>query len=125
MSKYIIAVLLTLFVECLISGIQSRSRDWVVYTALVNLITNPTVNLIYNGIKPLLRAPQRYALTAVLEAAVVIIEGILFYKYRKKDPAVYKAWSFRRSLLYSFMLNASSFLFGILVNFGLPFLFRG
>ncbi|MCR5583835.1 MAG: hypothetical protein K6F63_00170 [Lachnospiraceae bacterium] len=116
MQKYVISAILTLLVEGTVSGVLTRNKDWVIYVSLVNLVTNPAVNLLYNGLKPIMGHDGRMVLTAVLEVAVVITEAILFHKYRKKERPGLKPLSKKACLFCSLILNASSYFAGVLLQ---------
>lgn len=104
------ALLLTILIECGIVALQSRDRAWVGYMALVNVVTNPTLNII------------RYVFhlysdgaTYLLEIAVVLAEAVMIYYLRKTDSFKVKRLSFPRSLLYSFIINCISYFSGVLI----------
>lgn len=113
MQKYAVSLALTLFTEGLLSALLSKNKDWVICVLLVNMITNPAVNLLFNGLKPLL-GDGRAVVIAVLEAAVVITEAALFHRYRKKEKPGLPSLTVKKCILYSATLNMFSFWTGVL-----------
>ncbi len=116
MSKYLISLGITLAVECLLAGVQSRNRSWVTYILLINILTNPVANLLYNGITFLMDGSGKRITAIAIEAAVVTGEALLIYAYRKKERKDLRAMSLARCFLYAFDLNMISYLSGLLLN---------
>ncbi len=116
MEKYLISVALTIAVECTLALFQSKNKDWTIVVLLVNLITNPMANLLFNGIKPLLSGNGVTVMTVLIEAAVIVTEAILFYRYRKKERHRLKSLRLHRCFLYSFDLNLISFIIGVIIQ---------
>lgn len=65
----------TAAIECGLMAARYRKRAYVVNCLLVNLLTNPLLNLIllFAG-----GAPMRWALLVLLECAAVWVEGFLY-----------------------------------------------
>ncbi len=116
MIKYVISLGLTLVLEGIPVAIRSKNKDWVIYVALVNILTNPPANLIFNGLKPLAEGKGEAILAAVTEAAVVAGETLLFFIYRKKQRRGLKAMSLRACFLYALVLNAVSYFGGLAIG---------
>ncbi len=102
------ALLITLAVELAVAWLlRLRSRTQLLSIALINLVTNPLLNylLLVNGHFHLIA--QARVLTVCLEAGVVLGEWALL------------AWALRlkptRMLALSLVMNASSYLAGLLI----------
>ncbi len=104
-------LLLTVLIEGLLMLVFTRKRETVYHSVLVNMLTNPIVNLflIFWGSFVLLPAePYYYAATAVLEIAAVLSEWILYHKMGD--------FGIKKAFFASFSLNAASFSFGLLIG---------
>ncbi len=112
---YIKALLLTELVECSLAAILSRDVRWVKYVFLINVVTNPAINLLYRGAYPLLTPPWHYVLLYALEAAVVLFEGCLIYLLRKSGGFKVRPLRLKNAFLYSLILNLASYCFGVFV----------
>ena len=122
LAPYLLALILTLIIEGVLCLLIKKSRDWLKFTCLVNLFTNPLLNALYailcgvlikiqwNGYIPLL--------LIFLELLVWLSEAWLFYRFsltrddeqNKPVPSIYKAF------LFSFVLNAASYGTGLLLQ---------
>lgn len=122
LSPYISALILTLVIEGALCFLIKRSNDWLKFSCLVNLFTNPLVNFVYAII---FLALQKQDLTESapwillgLEIIVWLSESRLFYRFsltrdnEQNEPvsSIYKA------LLFSFVLNATSYGTGLLLQ---------
>ena len=104
-------LLLTVLIEGALVLVFVRKSETLYHSVLVNMLTNPLINLIlilWASYVPLPAEPYYYIATAFLEIAVVITEWILYYKM--VDFGVKKAF------FTSFALNAASYSFGLLIN---------
>lgn len=108
--------MVTLLVEGGVSGVLSKNKDWVIYVSLVNLVTNPAANLLFNGLRPLLGKEGRMILAILLEVIVVTAEAVLFFRYRKVERKGLKPLRSKACLVYSLGLNAASFFLGVLLQ---------
>ena len=114
---YVLALILTLIIEGILCWLFLKDKAWLKFTCLVNLFTNPLVNALYtilywNLIKRGLHNTAPWFLFA-LEILVWLSEAWLFYRYSNKQkplPSIYKA------LLFSFVLNAATYLSGLLLQ---------
>jgi len=108
----VVALVFTLAIELVVAAFYSRKRRFLVAVILVNLITNPLMNLFlyFNALAGVFS--QSLMLILLLEAAVVLAEAGFFVWVR--------IGSKKKMLLLSFAINACSFAGGILL-FGLPF----
>ena len=117
LSPYALALILTLIIEGVLSWLFLHDKAWLKFVCLVNLFTNPLVNALYTMLYWLL-ARQGLSDTAPLfllglEVLVWISEAWLFYRYSDKQKtlsSIYKA------LLFSFVLNAATYLSGLLLQ---------
>lgn len=108
--------MVTLLVEGGVSGVLSKNKDWVIYVSLVNFVTNPAANLLFNGLRPLLGKEGRMILAILLEVIVVTAEAVLFFRYRKAERKGLKPLRSKACLVYSLGLNAASFFLGVLLQ---------
>ena len=104
-------LLLTVLIEGVLVLVFVRKSETLYHSVLVNMLTNPVVNLaliFWGSFVPLPAAPYYYIATAFLAVAAVIPEWIPYYKMG--DFALKKAF------FASFFLNAASFFFGFLIQ---------
>lgn len=111
----LIALGLTILIECSIVLIQSRDIKWTGYMALVNVVTNPTINLILLFVSNRISRSERQLLIYILEVLVVISEGVMIYLLRRTESFKVKPLKFHKCLLYSFILNCISYCVGMLI----------
>lgn len=116
MLKYLISLLLTLAIEGCVTAAVSRKSEWLIYVCIVNVMTNPPANVLFNGLKPLLTREGRIALIIILEAVVILAEGFLFHLYRKKERRGLRCISLGKCMLWSLALNLLSYGLGSLIN---------
>lgn len=97
----------TLLVEGAIVALWFRRRDYVYYSALCNLLTNPALHLALMAAVRL--AGMAYYTTSLiaLEALVVLIEAWVLKRLC--------GFSLAKALLVSCVVNAASFLTGLLL----------
>lgn len=125
LSPYLIALILTLIIEGILCWIFLRSKPWLKFTCLVNLFTNPLVNALYSM---LYRNMAQYNLLQMapwvllaLEIVVWLSEAWLFYSYgcnQEAEKAEHSnpLSSIYKALLFSFVLNAATYLTGLLLQ---------
>ena len=100
---------LTVLVEGTIMWVWQRSREAVEYSVLCNLMTNPLLNLLIIGMSHLgILTFYINVITLILEALVVIAE-MLAYRGMMRI-------SMKKAFLISFVLNVSSYLFGVAIG---------
>lgn len=117
LSPYVFALILTLIIEGILCWLLLHDKAWLKFVCLVNLFTNPLVNALY-AILYWVLAKRGLSGTASLflvglEILVWISEAWLFYQYGDKQKplsSIYKA------LLFSFVLNAATYLSGLLLQ---------
>ena len=103
-------LLLTVLVEGVFVLVFVRKRKTLYHSVLVNMLTNPLVNLVLIAIGSfvVLEGNSFYSVaTAFLEIAAVITEGILYCKMGD--------FGIKKAFFASLMLNAASFSFGLLI----------
>ncbi len=114
---YLKALLFTELIECAVSYILSRDKEWTGYIFLLNLLTNPLANLIYRGLYPLVSKTEAYVLLSLIEIGVLFIEGVIIYRLRRSGNFGLRQFTVPKAFLYSLILNASSFAAGLLLPF--------
>ena len=121
LSPYLLALILTLIIEGVLCLLIKRSKDWLKFTCLVNLFTNPLLNALYAFFWSVFVKLELVVyiplLLIFLELLVWLSEAWLFYRFaltrdneqNKPVSSIYKALSF------SFVLNAVSCVIGLLL----------
>lgn len=114
---YAAALTLTLIIEGFLCLLFLKDKSWLRFTCLVNLFTNPLVNVLYTILH--FRMTECNLENTIpwvllgLEITVWLSEGWLFYRFgngRKPISSIYNA------LLFSFVLNAATYLTGLLLQ---------
>jgi len=105
---FALCLLLTVLVEGGLMALLFRSRRFVYYSFLCNLLTNPALNLLLTLCVTLLGVSWYWPALAVLEVAVVLAEA---YVYR-----LLCGFTFVKAFGVSALLNLTSFLAGIGLN---------
>ena len=103
-------LLLTVLIEGLLVLVFVKKRETVYHSVLVNMLTNPLVNLaliLWASFVPVPAVPYYYIATAFLEIAAVITEWLLYYKMGD--------FGIKKAFLASLLLNAASYSFGLLI----------
>lgn len=98
---------LTIAVEGAAMLLFTRRWRFVYYSLLVNLLTNPLLNLVLLFVARSGSLPLYYVVLAALEVAVVFGEGALYAKLC--------GWAGKKALVVSLILNALSYGLGALV----------
>ena len=104
-------LLLTVLIEGALVLIFVRKKETLYHSVLVNMLTNPLVNLVlisWGSFVPLPIVPFYYIVTAILEIAAVITEWLLYYKMGD--------FGIKKAFFASFLLNAASYSFGLLIG---------
>ena len=104
-------LLLTVLIEGLLVLIFVKKRETVYHSVLVNMLTNPLVNLflmMWAAMAIFPMDPSYYILTGILEIAAFATEAFLYH--RMGDFGIKKA------VFASFFLNAASYSFGLLIQ---------
>ena len=110
------ALILTILIEGITIYLIKKDRKYVGYSVLVNLITNPAVNLIVFRVNHdywlwrrwFFRGEMTAPYIIVMELLVVVIEAVC---YRGMTGE-----SMTKSLKLSFILNLTSYVIGIILN---------
>lgn len=98
----------TLLVEGVIVALWFRRRDYVYYSALCNLLTNPALNLALVCVVRFAGLTYYAAALIALEALAVLIEAWVFKRLCDFSPA--------KAALVSCAVNAASFLTGLMIH---------
>ena len=104
-------LVLTVLIEGVLVLIFARRGRTLYHSVLVNMLTNPLVNLFlisWSTFVFLPTDPYYYIITAVLEIAVVVTEWILYYKMGD--------FTIKKAFFASLGLNAASFSLGFLIR---------
>lgn len=102
------ALFLTIIIEGLVMLTLARSKKWVYYNLLVNLVTNPLLNLALTVFRRVYRDEYQYWI------AVAIGEIIVF----NVEAALYRAMTgetWKKCYIRSIVTNGLSFLIGLLI----------
>jgi len=97
----------TLLVEGVLVALWFRRRDYVYYSALCNLLTNPALNLALAGVVRLAGMAYYAAGLIALETLAVLIEAWVLQRLC--------GFRFAKAALVSVVVNAASFLIGLLI----------
>ena len=104
-------LLLTVLIEGALVLIFVRKKETLYHSVLVNMLTNPLVNLLlifWANFAPFPEVPGFYITTAFLEIAAVATEWILYCKMGD--------FGIKKAFFASLMLNAASYSFGLLIG---------
>ncbi len=107
LSYFLLAFILTEFIECTSMFLIFKSKRFVYYVFLCNLLTNPAVNLIALGVGHILGGFWYKLSIMILEIIVVIIEAYIIHLL-----CGFKA---KKSVLISTVLNSLSYCSGLLI----------
>ena len=99
--------LLTALVEGILIYLLYRKKDFVYYSILCNMLTNPSMNLLLFFVTKVFGYAYYYIILMVLEIIVVLVEAFI-YKLLGKLTII-------KSFLLSALLNFMSFLCGFSV----------
>ncbi|OPX46198.1 hypothetical protein CLHUN_00140 [Ruminiclostridium hungatei] len=104
---FILALVLSMSVECFTAFLLYRSRKLAYCIFLCNLLTNPPLNLITLLVQKACGHQWYPGSLMAGELAVVIIEGFVIKKLY--------AFDVKKALVLSFILNTASFITGLLI----------
>ncbi len=117
LSPYLLALILTLIIEGILCWLFLCDKAWLKFVCLVNLFTNPLANALYTMLYWFLDKQERSGTAPWfllgLELLVWLSEAWLFYRFsngKKTLSSIYK------SLLFSFVLNAATYITGLLLQ---------
>lgn len=111
LAVLIVNLLLTMLIEGALVLIFIREKKAAYHSVLLNMLTNPLLNLIliiWSATTLLPFVPYYYILTGILEVLVVFAEAILYNKMGD--------FGFKKAFFASLMLNAASFSFGLFIQ---------
>ncbi len=105
MINLLLALLLTIAIECAICAVIYRNKTTIYHTLLANILTNPAMNIILFGIYIFARPFYIYAFI-ILEIAVIFVEYRV-YKYIGHQT--------KKSITLATALNIASCTIGLLL----------
>ncbi len=100
--------LITVIVEAILVFAVFRRRDYLYYSFLCNLLTNPALNFILLVATNILDFSLYLPVFIVLEVAIVFIEAFIYQRLC--------AFRFTKALALSLLLNAASCATGLALN---------
>ena len=104
----LISLTITLIIEISIAFIlRYRGKD-LLNVLLVNVLTNPLLNSSIVAINYFYGLKARNIFLYIFEILVVIVEGAIYQKYLEKRKI--------NGYLLSLILNASSYIIGLIIN---------
>lgn len=109
-----LCLVVTILVEAVVIFIKYRLRDYVYYSLLCNMLTNPMLNLLLYLLVWRLGSEIYMEALILLEIVVVIVEA---YVYK-----ILCNFSKREAIKLSILLNVSSYLSGVIIFKGLSIL---
>ena len=104
-------LLLTVLIEGVFCFVFVRNRKTLYHSVLVNMMTNPVINvllILWAVFIPLPDVPYYYIVTAFLEVSVVVTEAVLYCKMGD--------FGIKKAFFASFMFNAASYFTGVLTG---------
>ncbi len=101
---FITNFLLTSFIEGIIIYLLYRKKEFVYYSLLCNMLTNPAMNLLLFFAAKVFGLAYYYLILIVLEIIVVLAEAFIYKLLGNLKTS--------KSLFLSALLNLSSFLIG-------------
>lgn len=107
LAYFLEVFILTNFIECGIVLTRFKSRKWAYCIFLCNLLTNPALNFISLVVYSFLNTKLYWVSVIFIEIIVFLLEAYVIYLVMNISK--------NKALLWSFIINSSSFLIGILV----------
>ena len=104
---FITNFLFTALIEGILIYLLYRKKEFVYYSILCNMLTNPSMNLLLFFVTKVFGYAYYYIILMVLEIIVVLVEAFIY--------KLLSNLKISKSLLLSALLNFMSFLFGLLV----------
>jgi hypothetical protein len=104
---FTVNLLLTSLIEGIIIYLLYRKKDFVYYSLLCNMLTNPAMNLLLFFATKVFGYGYYYLNLTVLEIIVVLVEAFIYRLLGNLKTS--------KSLMLSALLNLTSFIFGLLV----------
>ncbi len=111
MLRIILALILTLAIECTMCVAIYREKKTAYHVFLANILTNPAMNILLIGISVLSR--MIFSSTVLYIPFLIILEiSVVFVEYRVYR---YIGHEKKKSLILSIALNLTSFALGLLI----------
>lgn len=105
LENILFAMSLTLLIEPFLLWIVSKRNNKIFFTTFtMNSITNPTMNILLYLVSP----NEYYVYLFIFEICTVILETLIIFIINKTDLV--------KTLLYVFLANLVSFIFGMMFN---------
>lgn len=102
------ALFLTLIIEGLVMLVLTRSKKWVYFNFLCNLVTNPILNLVMTGFWMVFPDEVVYWIVVAIGEIIVVIGEALLYRAMTGETG-------RKCFIRSLATNGISFLLGLLL----------
>lgn len=102
-------LIITIVIELLVALILGLRKKDLINVILVNVITNPIVNIVIVSVNVLIGLEYRIYALIIMELFALISEALIYKKVLK-----YKKINW---FIISLILNMSSYLFGEIVNY--------
>ena len=114
---YLGALLATIIIEGILCFLLLKSKSWLKFVCLVNLFTNPLVNFLYSALYLYFTRHNKSNMMPLvlflLEIMVWLSEAWLFYRFSSQNSPLA---SITKALVFSFLLNAATYLSGVLLQ---------
>ncbi|MFH5882470.1 hypothetical protein [Liberiplasma polymorphum] len=109
-----LALILTIVIEvCVVWALNFKDKIFIIIVILVNVITNPSLNLIISLSYHYTTTLMPFYVLLILEVLIILIEAIILFK-------VFPKYSFKLMLLVSSIMNITSFSIGIGIQWLFP-----
>lgn len=105
--RFLVNLLLTILIEGSLTAIIFRRRDYVYYSFLCNILTNPALNLILLIFAWIGGLKYYYVALSFLEIIAVIVEAGIWRLLCR--------FTIRKAFFFSLFLNLASFSAGLLL----------
>ena len=102
------SLLITIVIEITIAFILGYRKRDILNVLLVNILTNPLLNSLTVCINIYYGLTARNITLIILEIMALLVEGYIYHKYLEKRKL--------NGYLLSLILNASSFILGMIIN---------
>ncbi|MFU8786498.1 MAG: hypothetical protein ACNA7U_04555 [Candidatus Izemoplasmataceae bacterium] len=109
-----LALILTIVIEvCVVWALNFKDKIFIIIVILVNVITNPSLNLIISLSYHYTTTLMPFYVLLILEVMIILIEAIILFK-------VFPKYSFKLMVLVSSIMNITSFSIGIGIQWLFP-----
>jgi hypothetical protein len=109
-----LALILTIVIEvCVVWALNFKDKIFIIIVILVNVITNPSLNLIISLSYHYTTTLMPFYVLLILEVMIILIEAIILFK-------VFPKYSFKLMVFVSSIMNITSFSIGIGIQWLFP-----